>query len=341
VLSIFSGAGALDVAFESSGRFTTRAAIESEPQFSQTLALNQVRGYLADAQIISADVRELNPLDVARKHFPDERVGGVIGGPPCESFSIRGNKRGRSDERGQLVFEFARWVALLQPDFFVMENVPPLVTIENGKLIADLLSEFSRAGYGASWQQLKASDFGAPTHRKRIFIVGFRGTSVFQFPEPTHAAASDDRITALRQHLTVRDALAGLPPVRDGVLKAPSHHTPVKHTPAVVTRFASLRSGQEDPIRHRTKLHPDRPSPSVVAGNLQGTRSHIHPFEPRELTNREVARLHCFPDDFDFAGSAAAVCKQIANAVPIPLGQAVAAAVAQHLDGHRPPTSEA
>jgi DNA (cytosine-5)-methyltransferase 1 len=331
LLSLFSGAGALDHAFETAGPFTTRAAVEFQPEFCETLRRNRRLGFLADARVINCDVRTLDRAE-ALKCFPRRAVDGIVGGPPCESFSIRGKKLGRNDDRGTLVFEFARWVEELSPQFFVMENVPPLVTIENGKLFADLLDRFRQSGYTTFWKLLSAADYGAATYRTRVFIVGFQNSAPFVFPEPTHSGAAPAVRGALAPHYTVREALAGLPATNTLPSETPTHHVAVKHTQVVVDRFASLRSGQEDPVRKRTKVHPERPSPSVVAGNLQGTRSHIHPFEPRELTNREVARLHSFPDEFEFAGSPSAVCKQIANSVPIPLARALAAAVAQHLN---------
>ena len=106
----------------------------------------------------------------------------------------------------------------------------------------------------------------------------------------------------------------------------------IKHNQRVVERFGRLALGQIDKVRQRWRLPLDSPSPSLVAGNLQGIRSHIHPTEPRELTNRESARLHGFPDSFRFSGNHAAVGKQIANSVPIPFATALANSVADYLD---------
>jgi DNA (cytosine-5)-methyltransferase 1 len=135
----------------------------------------------------------------------------------------------------------------------------------------------------------------------------------------------------LAPYVTVRDALKSLPPASVNNPGDPQGHVVVKHTAKVAARFISLRQGQYDNIRKRSKLSYDLPSPALVAGNLSGIRSHIHPEFPRELTNRESARLHGFPDNFMFSGNHAAMGKQIANSVPISLARALANSLAEQL----------
>lgn len=330
LLSLFTGAGALDHGFHLNGRFVTRVCVEFESLFCKTLALNQPKGFLSKANILNESVTALDPEVIRSRYFGGSPPDGIIGGPPCETFSVRGKKGGLDDPRGMLVFAFLDWVAALKPKFFLMENVPGLARLNNGATLAELCDQASRAGYAVSSTILNAADFGAATKRQRLFIVGMIGSSSFHFPEPSHSETPD--LFNKKPYATVRDALKGLPNLGWTEPGIPQGHIGVRHTPPVVARFATLRQGQQDNVRKRTRLHLERPSPTLVAGNLHEIRSHIHPTEPRELTNRESARLHGFPDDFEFAGGHPGMGKQIANSVPIPLAQALGQAIADHLD---------
>lgn len=331
LLSLFSGAGALDCGFELTGRFHTRACIELEPIFCRTLRGNQQRGFISGASIINEDVAKTCKDTILDTCFDGKSPAGIIGGPPCETFSVRGNKKGLNDSRGMLVFAFLEWVTALKPRFFLMENVPPLARLNGGAILATLSDRARSAGYAVTHAILNAADFGAATKRQRLFLIGMLGKTSFTFPEPTHSAAPD--FFFRQPYITVGDALRGLPDLGWTEPGTPQGHIGVRHTPRVEARFATLKQGQQDNIRKRTRLHLERPSPTLVAGNLHEIRSHIHPTAPRELTNRESARIHGFPDEFIFDGGHAAMGKQIANSVPIPLAQALAQAIARHLDG--------
>jgi DNA (cytosine-5)-methyltransferase 1 len=330
LLSLFSGAGAFDYGFELTGRFRTRACIELEPLFCQTLKSNQRRGFLSGASILNEDISKTCKDTIRETYFRGGSPAGIIGGPPCETFSVRGNKKGLNDSRGMLVFVFLEWVLALKPRFFLMENVPPLARLNGGATLDALSNKASCAGYAVSHAILNAAHFGAPTKRQRLFVTGMLGESSFAFPEPTHSEMPD--FFSGKPYVTAGDALKGLPDPSWSEPGTPQGHVEVRHTPKVKARFATLRQGQQDDIRKRTRLNLMQPSPTLVAGNLIQIRSHIHPTAPRELTNRESARLHGFPDEFLFAGGHAAMGKQIANSVPIPLAQALAHAIASHLD---------
>ena len=332
LLSLFTGAGGLDYGFESTGHFFTRVAIEYQPEFCETLRANQTRGFLPEAKLIAEDISSVKALDAFRSIFPDWRPDGIIGGPPCQSFSQMGKRKGLQDPRGLLVFNFLEWVSVLRPKFFLMENVPDLATIQGGEVFEKLRVGFFKSGYNLSYRVLMAADYGAATFRKRLFVVGMKG-KCFSFPEPTHIPTiSHSNCMELDPHVTAGDALYGLPKPTLRPPGIPNGHYRIKHTASVTERFACLPEGGYDPVRKRTKLAINKPSPSLVAGNLNGIRSHIHPTEPRELTNRESARIHGFPDDFEFAGNHAAMGLQIANSVPIALGKAIATEIAEQLD---------
>ena len=328
LLSLFSGAGGLDIGFESTGRFETRAAIEVHPKYAETLQRNQASGFLRTAAILNEDITSLDPLETARRYCANGKVDGVIGGPPCEAFSVLGSRRGLSDPRGMLVFEFLRWVAALRPAFCLFENVPRLARLQQGLILDRIKAALEEDGYSVTHDVLNAASFGAPTNRRRLFVLAMRDVSPV-LPSPTHGSESAHKTQ--KAFVTVSEAFAGLPAPSLTEHDLPTWHRLVRHTPAVTSRFASLSQGQRDNVRKRSRLTLDKPGPTMIAGNHEGVRTHIHPTEPRELTNRETARLHGFSDDYVFAGSRIDVCKQIANSVPIPLAEAIARSIAIQL----------
>lgn len=330
LLSLFTGAGGLDIGFESTGKFETLAALECQPEYCATLRRNQAKGYMSAATIIEADIRELKARDIAKRCFSKGHIDGIVGGPPCEAFSVRGSKKGLSDPRGMLIYDFIRWIVELKPIFALMENVPPLATLANGTVVGELKRKLMEAGYSVSTAILNAAEYGAATRRQRFILLASYGITL-SLPAPTHSERICLPGLDLSPAVTVSDALEGLPEPGPDESIYPTWHRRIEHTPAVVTRFSMLRPGQQDNIRKRTRLRLDKPSPAVVAGDFRGTRCHIHPSEPRELTNRESARLHGFSDDFEFCGSRNAVCKQIANSVPIPFARTLAKSISQQL----------
>jgi DNA (cytosine-5)-methyltransferase 1 len=230
-----------------------------------------------------------------------------------------------------LVLEFASWATKLSVDFFVMENVPDLLTVDAGRFLAGAVARLEAGGFSVSFAVLNAADFGDATLRRRLFVVGLRGGGQFRFPKATHGEPVGSGVGGRQPWRTVGDAIGDLPQASSAPPGRPAGHVLIKHTACVKERFARLPQGSYDNVRKRSRLSWNRPSPSLVAGNLQGIRSHIHPLEARELTNRECARIQGFPDEFEFAGSPAAVGKQIANAVPIGVGVALARSIADQV----------
>jgi DNA (cytosine-5)-methyltransferase 1 len=289
--------------------------------------MNQKGNRIGRGAIIESSVSDLNPEDFRPQLIAHRGLRALVGGPPCESFSSLGKQNGRNDERGKQVFVFADWAAKLPFDLFILENVPGLLSIEQGRVFSDLLENFRTSGFAVSHRVLCAADYGAATIRKRLFIVGVRKLPTFIFPAATHSEHKAHNFSSnLHPWVSSREALDGLPPAtKEGLV--PQWHRLIIHTPEVAARFKALPPGAVDRVRKRNRLHPDRPAPGLYAGNMRGVRSHIHPFEPRELTNREAARLQGFPDDYVFNGNRIAVGKQIANAVPIKLARALAVSI--------------
>ena len=335
LISAFSGAGALDYAFRSTRHFSTSGYIELESEFCSTLRLNQSNGLLCKGEVIEDDVAACcaQPLLGRLRRM---KPSGLIGGPPCQSFSSIGKQHGRHDPRGMLVFRFADLASSLPVEFFVMENVPGLATIERGAVLRDLIQAFEAGRFQVRHEVLCAADYGAPTTRRRLFIVGFRRPVAFRFPSATHHDPATHHRQGAREWATAGEALKGLPKPSPPGDHRQGDHVAIQHAAKVVERFNKLPPGTWDTVRKRARLAQDRPSPSLIAGNRCGTRSHIHPLEPRELTNRESARIQGFPDTYQFCGSRAEIGIQVANAVPIQLGRAVARQIAQAMRNRKP-----
>lgn len=219
VISLFSGAGGMDIGFENAG-FRTAVAVELDTSCCDTLRTN-----FPTLPVIQGDISNISSAEILRAaNLKPRECGVVIGGPPCQSFSLAGKRMGMDDPRGKLILEFARVVRDVIPKTFVLENVKGMANWAGGKAIDAIVNEFTEPiiydgesyTYELSYKVLKASDFGVPQHRERLFIVGSRVGKKFSFPEPTHQAldplAGDLFKTNLKPHKTVGDAILTLPP---------------------------------------------------------------------------------------------------------------------------------
>lgn len=251
----------------------------------------------------------------------------MCGGPPCQAFSIFGKRRGRKDMRGQLVYEYFRILGEIAPDAFVFENVFGLLTVEGGEVFKQACKELTEPRKGVKYTlsvvRLNAQEFGVPQSRDRVFIIGSRNGKTINNIE----AICRDKLPMR----TVADGLRGLaaPNVR-----YPSNHTGRDHSARIIKRYASMKAGDRDNFTRINKLDPRRPSYTIIVGSDKGGgKGHIHPFEPREVTPRESARMQTFPDWWTFSGNGRHAIRQIGNAVPPLLGFAVGNAVRTEIFG--------
>ncbi|HSW31799.1 MAG TPA: DNA cytosine methyltransferase [Longimicrobiales bacterium] len=208
-ISLFSGAGGLDLGFRSAG-FDVRVAVESDPSACATLAANNphLNGRIFSRALEEVSTRELlESLALA----DGEELGAVIGGPPCQPFCHAGPRLGLDDPRSRSLFEFCRVVREALPRVFVMENVPGLLhDTDIPNLISAELDPVATK-YELSWDVLEASEFGAPQRRQRLFFVGWREAGSFRFPAPTHSAPDGPFARSAKPASTVREAFKGLP----------------------------------------------------------------------------------------------------------------------------------
>lgn len=331
-VSLFTGAGGLDLGLESVG-FETIFATDIDEYSCVTLKWGrqeaQSRGYpyMNRASIWQRDIKtEVDAGFVLRATRKEQgEIGLLSGGPPCQAFSVFGERGGMDDERGTLAYEYLRLLDKLRPVAFVFENVYGLLSIEDGDVFEELKDRLSHPGrnlhYEVSVLRLDAANFGVPQHRDRVFIIGHRGGNKVDMDEVRRITSGPDLFEDLPRWRTVRDAFRHLP---DEGADYPHNHVGRDHSQRIIDRYAGLSHGERDPVTRINKLDPSRPSFTIIVGSDQGGgKGHIHPTEPREVTQRESARIQTFPDWWAFSGNTRHPIRQIGNAVPPVLGAAV------------------
>jgi DNA (cytosine-5)-methyltransferase 1 len=260
----------------------------------------------------------------------------LVGGPPCQPFSVAGKRRALADRRGDLIFEFVRLLAETRADAYLFENVPNLASVDSGEVLGDLLAALHELGYTATARVLFAADYGVPQMRKRLFIVGTREHGEIPMPPSATHAPRDTLLAAgeLRPYVTAREAVEDLPDVDEPGAELAANHEPTFHSEAMLKAFATLPPGKREPKSRHDRLHPDRPGYTLRAGtgNFSPLRP-VHYQHDRVLTVRECARLQTFSDDFHWPDEQARLqqYRQVGNAVPPLLARAVGEHVAAHM----------
>lgn len=337
IVSLFSGAGGLEIAACQTGLVDAIVSTDSNATFLSTVERNMPM-HFPDVRhtAIVADARTLKG-EILRNLIgttPDI----VMGGPPCDDYTKVGKRRGFDGEKGPLIFEFLRIVDELQPHCFVFENVPNLAA-QFKNTFDSFLQQADRIGYFMKWSLLKACDFGAPTQRTRIFVVGWRDRSLhrrFQYSDPTHGDPEASGLFTqaggqLKAFRLVCDVLRDVPDVKTSAAEQFMNHTGRTHRPETVEHLKTVPPGKKIDKSYRYRAPWFGLSQSLTAGVDHSTKSFIHPKHHREMSVREYARLHLFPDSWVFSGNHHNGIKQVANSVPIPLGVAVITAVIKNL----------
>jgi DNA (cytosine-5)-methyltransferase 1 len=338
VISLFAGAGGLDLGLDSVG-FETILQTDIDLHSCVTLQWGRAEAHrrglelLQRSTVVPADIGEVDARQLLG--FAQVRPGDVdvlAGGPPCQAFSVFGRRKGSGDPRGQLVYEYLRLLAAVRPRTFVFENVYGLLSIEGGRIFEEVCDRLASPGRGLKYQlsihRVDAVDYGVPQFRDRIFIIGdSEGRSV----DVPGQLTSKDAMTLgrpLPAWRTVRDAFRGLREMDSSV----PNHTGRVHSERIITRYGSLVAGQRDPRTRINKLDLSRPSFTIIVGSDKGGgKGHVHPLEPREVTSRESARIQTFPDWWRFSGTSRHPIRQVGNAVPPLLAASVGAAIGRQL----------
>jgi DNA (cytosine-5)-methyltransferase 1 len=350
VLSLFSGGMGLDLGLERTGRFRLRGCVEKVPAFCQTIRLNRDAGRLGNTELklYEDDLGKLDPMRVMNDlGTPPGALDVIIGGPPCQAFSVFGRRRGLADERGQLILDFARFVDAFQPKVFLMENVRGLLSLprkegdKKGSLFEMVQARFKTIGYRTDCFVVNAANYGAPQIRERMFLIGNRHNLEAQFPPPTHSDRAADR---LKPFTTLGDAIRGKrdpdPTIMDFSARKKRYlamvpaggnwrSLPVEIQKESMGKTWYLKGGRSAYWR---KLSYEFPSPTIVTMPNHAGTSLCHPEELRPLSVGECARVQGFPDDWVFVGTPAEKYQQVGNAVPVLLAEVAAQAVAELAD---------
>jgi DNA (cytosine-5)-methyltransferase 1 len=324
LVSLFSGGGGLDLGLEAAG-FETVFATDIDHHSCLTLERGKERAgklglpFLRHATIKQADVLELNSVDLMKQAGvkPGE-TDLLAGGPPCQAFSVFGKRLGIGDPRGQLPKQYLRLLVDLRPKAFMFENVFGLLTIHGGDTFKELCEQLSNPADGLSYKlsvyRLNAADYGVPQFRDRVFIIGTKsGKALKDIPVLCGNESELKGGAALLARRTVGDALKTIPPLGEKL----ANHTSRDHSERIVERYKALVHGERDSKTRINKLDPNRPSYTIIVGSDKGGgKGHVHPFEPREVSPRESARMQTFPDWWEFSGTSRHPIRQVGNAVP-------------------------
>lgn len=331
-LSLFSGAGGLDIGFSDVG-FEIVESVEIESKFCETLKINSGKGKRFEhSKVNCIDIREFSGSHLGKIDF-------IIGGPPCQTFSAAGRRAngvlGTSDARGVLFREYVRLLRELSPIGFLFENVYGIIGAQGGKPWKEILDSFSEVGYKLYYRIVDAADYGAPQHRERLLIVGLKD-GVFKFPRPTHGPDSMDNLP----FYNAGTAVAGVSIAEEeGKLGLGGRYGHLLNDipPGLNYSFYTEEMGHPNPIfSWRSKFSdflykadPDVPVRTIKASG--GAYTGPFHWENRFFSYSEFKRLQSFPDDYEISGNKQTAVKQIGNSVPPQLARIMAIAIRQQV----------
>ena len=314
-IDLFCGAGGLSVGFKKAG-FKTLFAVEFNKVYAQTYKAN-----FPEVDVFCGDIKTIadEKIEALRDKYS---VDIIIGGPPCQGFSLAGNigRRFLEDERNHLFLEYFRFVKIIKPKMFVLENVASMVTHNKGKTIEEIKGKFESIGYKIQYKVLNAVNYKVPQERRRVFIVGTLQDIEFKYPVEDSKA------------ITIKEAIDDLPKLESGETSKIPLHNAMKHTAQMLQKMSYVKDGgnrndipesirpKSGDIRKYIRYNSSKPS-FCVTGDM---RKIFHYSQNRALTCRELARLQTFADDYIFCGSTIEIQQQIGNAVPCNLAKAVA-----------------
>jgi DNA (cytosine-5)-methyltransferase 1 len=358
-ISLFSGGMGLDIGLEMAG-FETAVCVENDKEAVKTIRHNKKDLPVFDYSIENVTGDELlEASNIKRNEVPL-----VVGGPPCQAFSVFGNRLGIKDARGQLVFEFIRIVKETRPATFLMENVRGILSMsiapnkkglkedesipksyfEKGSLMRQIFSEFNQLGYHVDCFVVNSANYGAPQIRERVLLIGNRYGYKTSFPAPQYSNRPEDNLPPFR---TLGDAID---PEKGFVDPDPSvmnfSERKLKYL-SMVPEGGNWRSLPEEIQKESMgkswylkggrsaywrKLSYNFPSPTVVTMPNHAGTSMCHPKELRAISVGEAAAIQEFPSTWEFQGTTSAKFRQVGNAVPTRLGQIAGIVIRQVLD---------
>lgn len=322
VLSLFSGCGGLDLGFEKAG-FKIPIANEFDSTIWETFKVNH-----PDTKLLQCDIKNIKDEDLPKN------IDGIIGGPPCQSWSEAGSLKGIEDSRGQLFYEYIRILNIVKPKFFLAENVSGMLANRHSEAVKNIVKMFEDCGYDVSINLVNAKDFGVAEERKRVFYIGFRKDLNINFEFPEGSTIDDNK------KITLKDIIWDLQ------FSAVPSLEKNYHNPNAINNNEYF-TGSYSPIfmsRNRVKSWDEQ----AFTVQASGRQCQLHPQAPkmikkeknkcvfvegsenlyRRMTVREIARIQGFPDDFKFIyKNLDNAYKMIGNAVPVNLAYEIAKAI--------------
>ena len=331
-LSLFSGAGGLDIGFHDVG-FDIIESVEIESKFCQTLMLNSgEEKRFEHSKVNCIDIKEYKSDHLGRIDF-------IIGGPPCQTFSAAGRRAngvlGTTDARGVLFREYVRLLQELSPIGFLFENVYGIIGVQGGKPWEEILQSFSDVGYKLFYRIVDAADYGVPQHRERLIIVGLK-EGEFKFPRPTHGPDSLDEEPFYNAETALEGVVLSEDESKSGI--GGRYGTLLNDIPPGLNySFYTEEMGHPNPVfAWRSKfsdfLYKADPSTPVRTIKASGG-AYTGPFhwDNRFFALGEYKRLQTFPDDYEISGNKQTAVKQIGNSVPPQLARMMAIAIRQQV----------
>lgn len=355
-IDLFCGAGGLSEGFRQAG-FHVLAGQDHDERAGATFSATH-----RNAKFVGGSIQNVSPqLLLKAAGMQKGEVDVLVGGPPCQGYSVYNHQRGESDPRAGLFREYLRIVEGIQPRWLVMENVTGITSIACGDIVREIFAGMKSLGYRVEMKVLKAEEFGVPQERRRVFFVATRTNAEIRFPDPTHGLG-------LEPFVTVWDAISDLPKLENGATTIPTGYVTEPQNAYQALLRGECSVVQNHSAGRLSKINEERmryipaggswrdiPRDLLPAGMLKAKRSdhtkrygrprksdlactiltkcdvhwgaYIHPEQDRALTVREAARLQSFPDFFVFEGNRTEQYVQVGNAVPPLLGRRVAEAL--------------
>lgn len=335
-LSLFTGAGGLDIGFHNAG-FDILGCVEIEPAYAKSLEKNRGadRFFGPDLNIHCEDIRNFDPTP-----YVGIGIECVIGGPPCQTFSAAGRRSGgvlgTVDPRGRLFESYCRILEAISPQVFVFENVYGLPGANDGAPWREICAAFGKLGYELRAEVVDTADYGVPQHRERLVIVGYRNKALtYEFPLPTHGPDSVTGVPLVSVHDAIKDLQKAKEPFHefDGLY---GHLLPFVPE-GLNYSFFTREMGYPKPFfAWRSKFHDflykvDRNLPSRTIKAQPGKFTGPFHWKNRHFTVDELKRLQSFPDEYELVGTFGKVVEQIGNSVPPGLAEVIAVSVREQL----------
>jgi DNA (cytosine-5)-methyltransferase 1 len=315
-IDLFSGAGGMSLGFDQIG-FNNVFSIDKEPTFCETYRTN-----FPKHKLIQKDISEISSQEI-KSLIKNKTIDIVIGGPPCQGFSIAGNigRKFIDDPRNQLFKEFARVVEIVQPKYFVMENVARLYTHNKGDTKKEIIELFNKLDYYVECKVVNTSDFGVPQTRNRVLFIGNRVTKKIIFPTKT-----------VIKPVSIKEAIAVFPKLNSGEKSDIPNHISMNHSDQMLEKMKYISDGgnrneipeiirpKSGDVRKYIRYKSSEPA-ICITGDM---RKVFHYEQNRALTVRELATIQTFPIDFVFKGSTISQQQQVGNSVPPILAKEIA-----------------